>query len=35
MKLLATGGADFIGSNFIRYFLSAHPGAEIVNQAGS
>lgn len=35
MKLLATGGAGFIGSHFIRYFLSAHPGAEIVNRAGS
>jgi len=31
MKLLVTGGAGFIGSNFIRYFLSAHPGAEVVN----
>ncbi|MGH9728658.1 MAG: dTDP-glucose 4,6-dehydratase [Candidatus Acidiferrales bacterium] len=31
MKLLVTGGAGFIGSNFIRYFLSAHPRAEIVN----
>lgn len=31
MKLLVTGGAGFIGSNFIRYFLSVHPSAEIVN----
>ena len=31
MKLLVTGGAGFIGSNFIRYFLSAHPRAEVVN----
>lgn len=31
MKLLATGGAGFIGSNFIRYFLAAHPEAELVN----
>jgi dTDP-glucose 4,6-dehydratase len=31
MKLLVTGGAGFIGSNFIRYFLSLHPSAEIVN----
>jgi dTDP-glucose 4,6-dehydratase len=31
MKLLVTGGAGFIGSNFIRYFLGAHPDAQIVN----
>jgi dTDP-glucose 4,6-dehydratase len=31
MKLLVTGGAGFIGANFIRYFLSAHPGSEIMN----
>lgn len=33
MKLLVTGGAGFIGSNFIRYWLSAHPpkADEIVN----
>lgn len=31
MRLLVTGGAGFIGSNFVRYFLSAHPSAEIVN----
>jgi len=31
MKLLVTGGAGFIGSNFIRYFLNVHPSAEIVN----
>jgi len=31
VKLLATGGAGFIGSNFIRYFLAAHPEAELVN----
>lgn len=31
MKLLVTGGAGFIGSNFIRYFLSEHPEAQIVN----
>lgn len=31
MKLLVTGGAGFIGSNFIRYFLGVHPSAEIVN----
>ena len=25
MKLLVTGGAGFIGSNFIRYTLAQHP----------
>jgi dTDP-glucose 4,6-dehydratase len=31
LKLLVTGGAGFIGSNFIRYFLREHPQASIVN----
>lgn len=31
MKLLVTGGAGFIGSNFIRYILREHPEWEIVN----
>jgi dTDP-glucose 4,6-dehydratase len=31
MKLLVTGGAGFIGSNFIRYMLASHPETEIVN----
>ena len=31
MKLLVTGGAGFIGSNFIRYWLAAHPVDEITN----
>lgn len=31
MKLLVTGGAGFIGSNFIRYTLAKHPEDEIVN----
>lgn len=31
MKLLVTGGAGFIGSNFIRYWLKQHPGDRIVN----
>lgn len=31
MKLLVTGGAGFIGSNFIRYWLKNHPEDKIVN----
>lgn len=31
MKLFVTGGAGFIGSNFIRYWLKSHPQDEIVN----
>lgn len=31
MKLLVTDGTAFIGSNFIRCFLSGHPGAEIMD----
>lgn len=31
MKLLITGGAGFIGSNFIRYYFEAHPNDFIVN----
>ena len=31
MKLLVTGGAGFIGSNFVRYILEAHPDYEVVN----
>lgn len=31
MKLLVTGGAGFIGCNFIRYYLEVHPDDEIVN----
>jgi dTDP-glucose 4,6-dehydratase len=26
-----TGGAGFIGSNFIRYFLGARPGSSVIN----
>ena len=31
MKLLVTGGAGFIGSNFIHYWLKNHPEDEILN----
>jgi dTDP-glucose 4,6-dehydratase len=31
MKILVTGGAGFIGSNFIKYILSKYPHYEIVN----
>jgi len=30
-KLLVTGGAGFIGSNFIRYWFKNYPGDKIVN----
>ena len=31
MKILVTGGAGFIGSNFIRYVLREHDDIEVVN----
>jgi dTDP-glucose 4,6-dehydratase len=31
MKLLVTGGAGFIGSNYVRYVLNTHADAEVVN----
>ncbi len=31
MKVLVTGGAGFIGSNFIRQWMAEHPDDEIVN----
>lgn len=30
MRLLITGGAGFIGSNFVHYVLAQHPGDEVV-----
>jgi dTDP-glucose 4,6-dehydratase len=30
-RLLVTGGAGFIGSNFVRYWLGKHPGDRVVN----
>jgi dTDP-glucose 4,6-dehydratase len=31
LKVLVTGGAGFIGSNFVRYLLSSSTGVEIIN----
>ena len=31
MRLVVTGGAGFIGSNFVRYMLARHDDVEIVN----
>jgi dTDP-glucose 4,6-dehydratase len=31
MEILVTGGAGFIGSNFIRYYLARHPADAIIN----
>ena len=30
-KLLITGGSGFIGSNFVKYMLSAYPGYQLIN----
>ena len=29
MKILVTGGAGFIGSNFVYYMLDAHPDYKV------
>ena len=31
MKILVTGGAGFIGSNFIRHIISGYPGYTVIN----
>ena len=31
MRILVTGGAGFIGSNFIRYFLRTYPESRVIN----
>ena len=31
MRILVTGGAGFIGSNFIRYVLDKNMSCEIIN----
>lgn len=31
VSILVTGGAGFIGSNFIPYFLAEHPGYRVIN----
>ena len=31
MRILVTGGAGFIGSNFIRYFLHRYPETTLIN----
>ncbi len=31
MNVLVTGGAGFIGSNFVRYFLKKYPAYRIIN----
>jgi dTDP-glucose 4,6-dehydratase len=31
MRLLITGGAGFIGSNYVRYVLNSHPDYQVIN----
>lgn len=31
MRILVTGGAGFIGSNFVRYWLKTHPEDQVIN----
>ncbi len=31
MKILVTGGAGFIGCNFVRYLITQHTGFEVIN----
>ena len=31
MKILVTGGAGFIGSNFVYYELDNYPNDEVIN----
>lgn len=31
MRILVTGGAGFIGSNFIRHLLASEPACRVVN----
>ena len=30
MRLLVTGGAGFIGSNFVRFWTDGHPDDDVV-----